>query len=266
MMIALMLILTAVVYGMGVRTLLLARRGHGIRRVDIASFALGMFVVAMALLSPLHEASEQIFSAHMVQHELLMVVAAPLMVVGHPGVTMLWAFPQAARRKLGAVVRNRAVRSCWSAVTRPFDAWLIHALAIWAWHVPLFFQATLRSEMVHAAQHLSFLLSALLFWWVVIHPRRRAASGLSIVMLFTTAVHTAVLGALMTFARSPWYPEYTGGAAAWGMTPVQDQQLAGLVMWIPASVAYLVAALVIARRWLRDSDLRVMRGEQVATC
>jgi putative membrane protein len=96
------------------------------------------------------------------------------------------------------------------------------------------------------------------------HPRRRSALGLSIVYLFTTAVHTAVLGALMTFARTPWYPSYASGASAWGLTPLGDQQLAGLIMWIPASFAYLIAALIILRRWLRDSETDVVRQERAA--
>ena len=85
---------------------------------------------------------------------------------------------------------------------------------------------------------------------------------MSIVYLFTTAVHTSVLGALMTMARTPWYPEYASRSAAWGLTPLGDQQLAGMIMWIPASIAYLIAALLIVRRWLGDSDLEVRRREQ----
>jgi putative membrane protein len=80
---------------------------------------------------------------------------------------------------------------------------------------------------------------------------------MAIVYLFTTVVHTGVLGALMTFSRSPWYPGYASGAGSWGLTPLGDQQLAGLIMWIPASGVYLVAALAIIRRWLMDSGWSV---------
>jgi putative membrane protein len=130
------------------------------------------------------------------------------------------------------------------------------------WHIPLLFDAALSSDVVHAMQHLSFLGSALLFWWVVIFPERRAALGVSVVYLFTTAVHTGGLGALMAFARAPWYPLYSDRAGMWGLTALGDQQLAGLIMWIPASLAYLVAALLIVRRWLRDSEWRVAEHER----
>jgi putative membrane protein len=137
---------------------------------------------------------------------------------------------------------------------RPLEAWLAHGVVIWLWHVPVLFESTLRSNAMHALQHASFLGSALVFWSAIIRPRRRASLGLSIIYLFTTAVHTSVLGALMTFARTPWYAAYASTAAAWGLSPAEDQQLAGLIMWIPASAAYLIAALIVIRRWLADSE------------
>ena len=217
------------------------------RRNPIACFAIGWTVLVVALLSPLHGASEQIFSAHMAQHELLMVIVAPLLVLGRPGVAFTWAMPRRLRRPVGRMMRFSP---------RPLDAWLVHGIVIWVWHVPALFESTLRSDAMHALQHASFLGSALVFWSAVIRPRRRASLGLSIVYLFTTAVHTGVLGALMTFARAPWYPAYAGTAQLWSLTPAEDQQLAGLIMWIPASIAYLVAALFILRRWLASSELR----------
>jgi cytochrome c oxidase assembly factor CtaG len=215
--------------------------------------------MALALLSPLHEASERLFSAHMIQHELLMVVAAPLLILGRPAVVMLWAMPPRARMVVGHAMRTPAWRTIWHVVSRPLNAWLIHAVVIWGWHLPAPFQMALRNDAVHGLQHISFVASALLFWWTIFHPRRQAALGLSVLYLFTTAVHTAVLGALMTFARTPWYPAYVAPVAGWG--PLEDQQLAGLVMWIPASLAYLIAALVIVRRWLSQSEGRVARAE-----
>lgn len=231
---------------------------------DVALFAGGYFTLAVALLSPLHEMSEEIFSAHMVQHELLMAVAAPLLVLGRPGPVLMWAFARASRQRIALAVRQSSVRRIWGFATRPFDAWLFHGAVIWLWHVPLLFQATLHSELVHALQHVSFLGSALLFWWSITHGMRRAARGMAILYLFTTVVHTGVLGALMAFAHRPWYPEYTAGAARWGLTPMGDQQLAGLVMWVPASAVYLGAALFVMRAWLRDSEWTVSEGERAA--
>jgi cytochrome c oxidase assembly factor CtaG len=214
------------------------------------------------MLSPLHDASEQIFSAHMIQHELLMAVAAPLLVLSRPVPVLLWALPRRGRHAVAALVRAAPIRDAWKVLTRPFDAWLLHGAAIWIWHIPSLFQATRYSELVHALQHATFLGSGLIFWWSILHGRRRAAHGMAILYLFTTAVHTSVLGALMTFAHRPWYPDYATGAAAWGLTPLGDQQLAGLIMWIPASAVYLVAALAVMRRWLHDSEWTVSEGER----
>jgi len=256
------LALAALLYARG--TIVLGRRGRGvaIRPPQVVSFAAGWLVVALALVSPLHDASERLFSAHMVQHELLMAVAAPLLALGRPMIVMLWSLPARGRRVIGRATRLAAVRAAWAVLARPADAWLIHGVAIWAWHMPALFEAALRNETIHALQHACFLGSALLFWWSVVHGQRRAARGVAVVYLFTTAVHTGVLGALMTFARAPWYPAYAGTAPMWGITPMADQQLAGLIMWVPSSVAYLIAALAIMMRWLRDSEWAVTQRER----
>jgi putative membrane protein len=256
------LVLLAALYVAGARRLWSFQRGRGVRIWEVASFGAGWAVLALALVSPLHSASEQSFAAHMMQHELLMVVAAPLLVLGRPMIVMLWALPSHTRRLIGIASTTPAWRRAWHVLSRPLDAWLIHGVVIWSWHLPALFQATLHSDVVHGLQHLSFLGSALLFWWALVQPRRQASLGLSIIYLFTTAVHTAVLGALMTFARTPWYPEYAATASLWGATAMEDQQLAGLIMWIPASLAYLIAALLIVRRWLRESEWRVARSER----
>jgi putative membrane protein len=141
---------------------------------------------------------------------------------------------------------------------------LIHGVVIWVWHIPVLFQATLSNDAVHAAQHLSFLGSGYLFWASLVADDYPERGGLAILSLFTTAVHTGVLGALISFSRYPWYAAYARRAAAWGMTPLADQQLAGLIMWIPASAAYLIAALLIVRRWLRASETTVSRREREA--
>jgi cytochrome c oxidase assembly factor CtaG len=255
------LVILGVMYARGLARVR-AARAHAIRSRDVASFAAGYATLLVALVSPLHGMSEEIFSAHMLQHELLMAVAAPLLVLGRPGPVLLWSFDRRARFAVAHALHAASVRRVWRMLTRPFDAWLLHALAIWIWHIPALFQATLHSDVAHAMQHASFLGSAVLFWWSITHGTRRADRGMAIIYLFTTAVHTGVLGALMAFAHAPWYPEYASSAAAWGLTPMGDQQLAGLIMWVPASAAYLVAALAVIRTWLRDSEWAVSEAER----
>lgn len=259
--IVVLLVLSGALYARG--TSVLRRRGARAPSPSAVScFWIGWIVVALSLLSPLHEISEQLFSVHMVQHELLMTVAAPLLVLGRPGIVMLWGLSRRGRAAVASIVRCPSARGAWRVLVRPLDAWLLHGIAIWAWHIPALFEATLTSDTVHALQHASFLGSALLFWWSLLFVQRRAARGVSIVYLFTTAVHTGALGALMSFSRIVWYPAYGDRAAAWGLTALSDQQLAGLIMWIPASVAYLIAALLLIRLWLRESEWAVARAER----
>ncbi|PYK35494.1 MAG: cytochrome c oxidase assembly protein, partial [Verrucomicrobia bacterium] len=135
-----------------------------------------------------------------------------------------------------------------------------------AWHAPALFEATLENESIHALQHASFLFSALLFWWAVIHGRKRALGfGLAVLYMFTTALHSGLLGALLTFANSVWYPGYAERTAAWGLTPLEDQQIGGLIMWIPAGLVYIAAGLALFAGWLRESEMRARTFELAVT-
>jgi putative membrane protein len=246
----------AVLYGLGVARL---RRRAGARAstriLEATAFWSGWMVLAVALISPLHRLGETLLSAHMAQHELLMVVAAPLLVLGRPFVVALWGIPGGWRRTVGAVTAR--LRPLWRVVSRLEVAWLLHALAIVGWHVPALYQRTVSSEPMHALQHTSFLLAALLFWWSVLPAGSlRGRHGAALLSLFSTMVYTGGLGALLTLARTPWYPAYGDGAPLWGLTPLEDQQLAGLIMWVPGGVTYLLATLWIVVAWLQASEAK----------
>jgi putative membrane protein len=246
-----LLLATLAGYGLGAwRVWRRAGWGRGVRARQAGAFALGWLALGAALVSPLDPLGAWLFSAHMVQHELLMIVAAPLLVLGRPLAAWTWAFGPGTRPGLGRLSRLPAVAAGWRALTGPLAAWLLHALALWLWHVPAFFDAALHSEPLHVLQHLSFLASALLFWWAVLGGDRRVASGVAMALLFTTMLHTGILGALLTLAPTPWYPWYADTSAALGFDPLEDQQLGGLVMWVPGGLAYLVAGLVLAAQWL----------------
>jgi putative membrane protein len=239
--------------------------GVGIRKWEAASYAGGWFALFIALVSPLHPLGSVLFSAHMTQHEVLMLVAAPLLVLGRPIIAFLWALPFGWRRRVGRVGKVGWVESTWRTITNPLAAWAIHAVALLSWHIPLLFQATLGSELVHTAQHLSFLLSALLFWWALIHGRRGLMGyGAAVLYMFTTSVYTGVLGALITFASTPWYPAYSDTTQSWGLSPLEDQQVGGLIMWVPAGLVYLFAGLALFAGWMRESERRVLRRESEA--
>ena len=133
-----------------------------------------------------------------------MVLAAPLLVLGRPVSPMLWALPMRWRRRVGGWAKAAPVRDGWRVLKGPFAAWMLHALALWLWHLPGPYQATLRSEAVHTLQHASFLGTGLLFWWTVVHGREgRMGYGASVFYLFATMMHSGGLGALLTFSPSP---------------------------------------------------------------
>lgn len=234
--------------------------GRGIPRWRFWCYVGGIAALFVALVSPLHPMGGALFSAHMVQHELLILVAAPLLILGTPVVAGLWALPRGARLRLGRWTRAHPVRSAWRAVTHPLSAWTLHATALWIWHAPRLYEATLTSDLVHNAQHLSFFGTALLFWWPLLHasPHRRLSHGLAVLYLFTTAVHGSALGAFLSLSTRPWYPAYTEGAALWNMTALQDQQLGGLMMWIPFGSLYTLAAIALLGHWLMQQEVRAL--------
>ena len=214
----------------------------GLRRRALA-FAGGWCVLAVAMVSPLHQAGEHSFTAHMLEHELLMLAAAPLLVLSRPLSVMIWAFPKDGRAALGSVGRWPVLAGAWRALSQPVTATLLQAAALWLWHTPGLFDVALANDGWHVVQHLSFLASALLFWNAVLYRRPRN-HGLSALCLFATSVVTGALGALMAFSQSPWYAGYRQlGMAPLGLSPLEDQQLAGMVMWVPGGLVHAGAAL-----------------------
>jgi cytochrome c oxidase assembly factor CtaG len=217
--------------------------GRGVRPVDVALFTGGWLAVMASVISPLHLLGRNVFAVHMIEHELLVLVAAPLLVIARPGPVLLWALPAAGRYAMRGVTSGLLGR-LWRVLVDPVVATLLHAAAIWLWHMPALFQAALASETVHALQHIAFLGSAALFWWSVLsRESRRRAPGAAALMLFATAIHTTLLGALLTLSRGLWYPDAADPFAICGLTRIEDQQLAGLVMWVPGAVVYLAGLL-----------------------
>ena len=245
-------------YARGVRALWgRAGRGRGVRGRQVAAYAGGLVTLLVALVSPLDALSSALLSAHMTQHLLLILIAAPLLVLGAPPVTLLWALPEPSRRALAAWWRRTAaVRVGWHALTHPLLVWTLHAAVVWVWHLPRFYQAALRSGPVHVLEHASFLGTALLFWWVVVRCGERGGLGYGpgLLYVFGMAIQSGVLGALMALSEAPWYPAYVPTTGAWGLTPRDDQQLAGLLMWVPAGLVYLVAAALLFGRWVAAEE------------
>jgi cytochrome c oxidase assembly factor CtaG/cytochrome c2 len=246
----------AFLYGRGYLTAV-SRSTRGTKGLHLrcAAFATGILTLMIALVSPLHAVGGVLFSAHMVQHELLMTIAAPLIVLGRPGTPLMWALPERIRGRVAGLTRHSAFHTAWKTASNPISAWLLHGAAIWVWHVPSLYDASVESELVHSLQHYSFFATALLFWWSVLQGRSPARAGIAVMSLFTTALHTGLLGALLSSGDAAVYKAYDS-TRSWGLTPLEDQQLGGIIMWVPGAVPYAVAALFLITRWLRLSDSR----------
>ena len=253
---AFLIVASAFLYARGVVALWRkAGLGRGIRTVEVTRFGLGFLALAAALLSPLDVLAGRSFAAHMAQHELLMVVAAPLFVLARPLEVWAWALPTRIRSAFVAVARARLARFGWRWLTVPIVAWSLHAVALWIWHVPALFLAALDSASLHVLQHTCFFASALLFWWMVFGSRAHRPAASSVASLFTTMLHTSALGALLSLAPTPWYTRYAG-PGLFGLTALEDQQLGGLLMWVPGSLCYLMAVLLIVASWLSPPRMR----------
>jgi putative membrane protein len=234
-----------------------AGAGAGIRAWEAGCFYAGLGTLAGALLSPLASISEALFSWHMTQHELLMLVAAPLLVAGRPLLVFLWALPSRRRDTVAAIARRPFVATGWRALTGPAVAFVLHGITIWIWHAPALFEGALRHDAIHWVQHASFVLTATLFWWGIVHGRYgRMGYGAAVVYVFLTAVHTSILGALLTISPSPWYAAYRETAPAWQVDALADQQAAGLIMWVPSGAIFIAIGLALMAAWLGESERR----------
>jgi cytochrome c oxidase assembly factor CtaG len=257
-----LLVLSAYLYGKGVTAVWQrAGEGGGIRRWEVAAFGLGLLSLAAALVSPLAWLSTVLFSAHMTQHEILMLVSAPLLVFGRPLLVLFWGLSSERRERIGRWTRRATVSRIWRALTAPAWVFLMHGLALWIWHVPTLYEAALANDGIHALQHLSFLITASLFWWGMVHGRYgRIGYGAAVLYVFLTAIHSSVLGALLTVAPSAWYPSYATSGSPWNVDALVDQQLAGLLMWVPSGVIFIVFGLAMLAAWLGESERRARLG------
>ncbi|MHC2252779.1 putative membrane protein [Bradyrhizobium embrapense] len=230
--------------------------GRGVTYRKVAAFWSGWLVIALALTSPLHWLGERLFTAHMIEHELLMLVAAPLIAYARTNGPLLWSLPSSFR-PAGRLMTTAPLATLWAFLSHPVSATTLHGLALWIWHAPPLYALALENIAIHRLQHLSFFATALLFWWVLLYGRgrgrgERMRDGIGIACLFITVLHSGVLGALLTLSTHVWIPNQGALAGDLGLSPLEDQQLAGILMWVPMGILYTGAALFFAYRWLTE--------------
>ena len=243
------LLLAHWLYGRGVlRLWAKAGMGRGIGYARVAAFVLGEAVLVVALVSPLDALSETLLSAHMSQHMLLVAAAPLLLLAGQPATAFAWAIADGRRQRLArdGVVRGLGGRLAWAL--RPLPAAVLHAVAMWLWHAPALFTAALENPFLHFLEHASYFGTALLFW----HALERAARSpmtapAGVAAAFLTLLQCGLLGTIITFAPAPLYAAgYGDTALLWGLSPLEDQELAGLLMGAPLMLLYILAGLRLA--------------------
>jgi putative membrane protein len=236
-------------YGKGIQELWL-RRGTGevVGMYRALMFAGGLATMAAAVTGPVHELAERSFSGHMIQHMLFIVVAAPLLGAGGAALPITLAVPRRIRRPINRLRAHPASRWLRRPANRTVIGGVLFTGGFWIWHLPALYVLAVRHPAVHALEHVSFVAVAWMLWAVVLTPDRHRLTGpLAFLLLFAVGMAGAALGAVLTFAPSPLYPPDAYGNAG---DALADQQLAGLIMWVPMDLVVLVCALGIFRRWL----------------
>lgn len=234
--------------------------GRGARPVHVILVATGYAAAVLALGSPVDGLADALLSVHMVQHLGLMLVAAPLLVLGRPASVFLHGLPRRLRRPVARIGTGGPVAAVLRIATHPFGAWGLYLSVLWVWHIPALYQRAILDDALHALQHASFLAVGILLWTAVIERARRGLDhGASFLAIFATAVHSCALGAILTVSATVWYPVYAERTAAFGLTPLQDQQVGGLIMWVPSGLLFAAAGLLTIAAWLRVAERRAAR-------
>ncbi|MGH2497996.1 MAG: cytochrome c oxidase assembly protein [Ktedonobacteraceae bacterium] len=212
---------------------------------QIWAFLLGVGLMFLSLVSPLDELGDSyLFSAHMVQHLFLTIVGPPLLLIGIPE----WF--------IRPIVRNKALFAIMRFLTYPAVAFVLFNADFFLWHAPLLYNATLENQNIHILEHLTFIIFGLLNWWPIFSPSKdlpRLSIGGQILYLFLSGMPVVLLGAGLTFA-SPLYAPYIAAPRVWGISAATDQQLGGLIMWVPGNIIYIIIMSALFLRWMQKKD------------
>lgn len=267
--VAVSMLITSWLYLRGVRNLWsTAGDGKVISPKQRNAWYLAMFSLAVALFSPLDALGGALFSAHMVQHLILFVVTPWLLAYTRPGLGMWWGIPADVRKRIGGSAGTHpAVRRLHGASRNPTIIVIAFTAVLWLWHTPALYNAALRSDFIHAVEHFSFMAGAYLLWsWLLSVQQTDGGpnggrQGIAILIVFVTVMQSGVLGAILTFARSPMYEMHAGYTELWGLSLLQDQQMAGVLMWVPMGLTFTLVALLLFRSWLAASERQARRRE-----
>jgi cytochrome c oxidase assembly factor CtaG len=216
-----------------------------VRKGQVFAFMLGVGLMFLALVSPLDELGDSyLFSAHMVQHLFLTIVGPPLLLIGTPE----WF--------VRPLVRNRALFAIMRFLTHPAVAFVVFNADFFLWHAPALYNATLENQNIHIFEHMTFIIFGLLFWWPIFSPSKdlpRLSIGGQILYLFFSGMPVVLLGAGLTFAP-PLYAPYIAAPRVWGISAATDQQLGGLIMWVPGNIIFIIIMSALFLRWMQNKE------------
>lgn len=253
------LLFLGVTYGLGWWRL--RRSGHrGLANGwRLAAYLSGLMAVALALLSAIDALQSLLFTMHMVQHELLMMVAPPLLLLANPFPFLLWGLPTGLRRAVGRLFGQGALfRRVLYRLTAPWLSWALYVATLWLWHYPAAYDAALRYGWIHDLEHLSFFITALLFWWHVTGaaPHIRAPLGYGVRMGYVLAglAQNEILAVGISLAGRPFYTYYETVPRLWGLSVLDDQRLGGVIMWIPGGMMYALTVIILLARLLDQEE------------
>jgi len=254
MSVSISLVLVLIAYATGV--VRFRRHARGTRRppvVRMLAMGAALLLIELALASPLDELADDLLAAHMVQHLLLMLAAAPLLVWARPLPYFVWSQPMPVRKGIAYLWNRAGISRVVRLVKTPALSWLTFCGTMLVWHVPAIYRWAVGAELRHSLMHLSFIGSALLFWSVVLDPdrKRRLNHFACALFVLSAALVTGLPGALICFARQPLYMLKANASLHDGLTVLADQQLAGLIMWIPMDLFLFAVAMALFAAGLR---------------
>ena len=222
------------------------------------SFLLGIFLIWVAVASPIAGTAHELLTGHMVQHLLLMTFAAPLIWVGEPMIAFVHGMPKRVQDTMAPLLRWRPTQVLGNAITHPAACWLGASGALFGWHIPALFALVMESPVWHAIMEMSFLVTGFLFWWPVFQPwpSLRKPGWLIVFYLFLATLPCDILSGFLVFCDRVVYPGYVDSLQPFGLSPLQDQQLAGALMWTVVTVIYFIFGGVISARLLSPNGLQ----------